>query len=236
MMAWVRFLVSGIGLTTWYSLQVIWAAVNRVPNDPDGVYDRIPRDWARALIEINQIGVAVEGLELMPAATACVFAANHLSLVDILVLLDVLPGRLRFMAKRELSYYPLLGTALRAARHILIDRQDLTRAVEAYREAAEVVQSGMSAVVFVEGTRSRDGRLMEFKKGAFVLAIAAGVPIVPVRIDGTFQMLPAGSLAFRPGQARIRIGPPLSTEGLSYDDRDALVARCRAEIVRLEVA
>ena len=95
------------------------------------------------------------------------------------------------------------------------------------------MQSGMSAIVFVEGTRSRDGQLREFKKGAFVLAIAAGVPVIPVRIDGTFEMLPRGSLALKPGRARVRIGTPLTTTGLDYEDRDALVARCREEILKL---
>jgi 1-acyl-sn-glycerol-3-phosphate acyltransferase len=233
MLAWIRFLLSGLVLTGWYSLEVIFAALRRAPNKPGGVYDRVPYDWARALIAINRISVDVEGLDRIPAGTPCVFAANHLSVVDIWLLLVVLPGRLRFMAKREISHYPLLGTALRAAHHIFIDRKDLSRALEAYREAALVMRSGMSAIVFVEGTRSRDGVLKPFKKGAFVLAIAAGAPVVPVRIDGTFEMLPPGSLAFRSGKTRVRIGRPLLTSGLSYDDRDDLMARCREEILGL---
>ena len=230
MLAWLRFLLSGLALTAWYSLEVIWAALRQVPNVPGGVYDRVPYDWARALIEVNRISVDVEGLDRIPAGTPCVFAANHLSVVDIWLLLVVLPGRLRFMAKREISYYPLLGTALKAAHHIFIDRKHLSRALEAYREAAQVMRSGMSAIVFVEGTRSRDGVLKPFKKGAFVLAIAAGAPVVPVRIDGTFEMLPSGSLAFRPGKTRVRIGQPLRTTGLSYEDRETLMERCREEI------
>jgi len=233
MLAWLRFLLSGLAVTAWHSLEVIWAALRRVPDTPGGVYDRVPYDWARTLIAINRIEVDVDGLDRIPAGVPCVFAANHLSVVDIWLLLVVLPGRLRFMAKREISYYPLLGTALKAAHHIFIDRKDLSRALEAYREAAQVMRSGMSAIVFVEGTRSRDGVLKPFKKGAFVLAIAAGVPVVPVRIDGTFEMLPSGSLAFQPGRTRVRIGQPLRTDGLTYEDRDVLMERCREEIVRL---
>lgn len=234
MLAWLRFVLSGVILTAWYSLKVLWASLTKVPNNPGGIYDQVPYDWARALIAVNRITVESEGLEKIPAGTPCVFASNHLSVVDIWLLLVVLPGRLRFMAKRELSFYPLLGPALRAARHIFIDRKDLSRAMEAYREAAEVMRSGMSAIVFVEGTRSRDGRLKEFKKGAFVLAIAAGAPVIPVRLDGTYEMLPSGSLAFRPGKTRVRIGEPQLTTGLSYEDRDDLMARCRKEIERLK--
>jgi 1-acyl-sn-glycerol-3-phosphate acyltransferase len=234
MMYALRLLVSGLGLTTWYALEVIWAGIQRVPNDPGGVYDRVPRQWALDLIRVNGVEIDVEGLERIPNGTPCVFAANHLSLVDIWLLLAVLPGRLRFLAKREISYYPFLGRALRAARHIFVDRGDLGRAMEAYREAAQVMRSGMSAIVFVEGTRSRDGELRPFKKGAFVLAIAAGVPVVPVRIDGTFEMLPRGSLAIRPGRTRVRIGEPISTIGMTYEDRDMLLGQCREEISKLK--
>lgn len=230
----LRFIVSCVGLTTWYAIEVIWAGFRGVPNDPGGVYDRVPHDWARDLMEVNGVTMEVEGLDRIPPGVPCVFAANHLSLVDIWLLLVALPGRLRFMAKRELSYYPFLGRALRAAGHIFIDRGNRDRALEAYGEAALVMRGGMSAIVFVEGTRSRDGQLREFKKGAFVLAIAAGVPVVPVRIDGTFEMLARNSLAFRPGPTRVRIGTPLSTDGLRYEDRDALVARCREAILRLK--
>jgi 1-acyl-sn-glycerol-3-phosphate acyltransferase len=234
MIASIRFIVSALGLTTWYALEVIWAGIRGEPNTPGGVYDTVPRRWAEDLIQVNGVTVGAEDLERVPPGTPCVFAANHLSLVDIWLLLVILPGRLRFVAKRELSYYPFLGRALKAAGHIFIDRGDRTRAMEAYGEAAGVMRSGMSAIVFVEGTRSRDGQLREFKKGAFVLAIAAGVPVVPVRIDGTFEMLPRGSVDFRPCRTRVRIGMPLATTGLTYEDRDSLMARCREEILRLK--
>lgn len=234
MIASLRFVVSALGLTTWYALEVIWAGIQGVPNIPGGVYDRIPRRWAEDLMRVNGVTLDTEGLDLIPPGAPCVFAANHLSLVDIWLLLVALPGRLRFVAKRELSYYPFLGWALKAAGHIFIDRGDRARALEAYGEASRVMQGGMSAIVFVEGTRSRDGELREFKKGAFVLAIAAGVPVVPVRIDGTFEMLRRASLDFRPGRTRVRIGQPIETTGLQYEDRDALVARCREEILRLK--
>ena len=229
----LRFIISTVGLTTWYALEVIWAGFRGVPNDPGGIYDRVPHDWARDLMQVNGVTMDVEGLERIPEGIPCVFAANHLSLVDIWLLLVALPGRLRFMAKRELSHYPFLGRALKAAGHIFIDRAHRARAFEAYAEASRVMRGGMSAIVFVEGTRSRDGQLLEFKKGAFVLAIAADVPVVPVRIDGTFEMLPPNSLTFRPGRTRVRIGTAISTHGMTYEDRDALMARCREEILRL---
>src|SRR5690606_31530179 len=119
---------------------------------------------ARALLRINRITVRGEGLDRLAEAGPCVYVANHQSWLDILAVLDVLPGSLRFVAKKELGRVPLFGRALRASGHIEIDRRNLDSAVGAYQAAAEAIRGGLSAIVFAEGTRSRDGRLMPFKK------------------------------------------------------------------------
>ncbi|MFI5211035.1 MAG: lysophospholipid acyltransferase family protein [Gemmatimonadales bacterium] len=226
----LRYCLSVFWFTLYHALRVIVAGYRGIPDEPGGVYDRIPRQWAEDLVRVNRVGVEATGLEQLQPGQPYVFASNHLSWVDIWVLLVAIPGRLRFVAKRGLSYVPFLGPALRTAHHIFIDRHRLTRAMAAYDEAATVMRTGISAVVFVEGTRSRDGQLRVFKKGPFVLAIAAGAPVVPVRISGTFEILPRSSVALRPGTARITFGAPIPTAGMTYEDREALMLQCRQAI------
>jgi len=163
-----------------------------------------------------------------------VYAANHQSLFDILALGAVLPGKMRYVAKRELAKIPIFGAALKAAGQIYIDRFNRAKALGAYEEAAAAVRQGMSAVIFVEGTRSRTGNLLPFKKGAFVFAIASQVPLIPVYCAGTFDVLPKGSLRLRPRPITLFFGEPISTEGLTYDDRDGLMRRVRGAIEGFE--
>lgn len=228
-----RYCLSVFWFTLYHALRVIVAGYRGIPDQPGGIYDRVPREWAEDLVRVNRMGVETVGLEHLQPGQSYVFASNHLSWVDIWVLLVAIPVRLRFVAKRGLSFVPFLGPALRTAHHIFIDRHHISRAMAAYDAAAQIMRTGISAVVFVEGTRSRDGRLRAFKKGPFVLAIAAQVPVVPVRISGTFEILPRSSVALKPGTARIAFGHPIPTAGMTYEDREALMLRCRAAIEEL---
>jgi 1-acyl-sn-glycerol-3-phosphate acyltransferase len=153
--------------------------------------------------------------------------------VDIWAMLAALPGSLRFVGKRELFRIPIFGTALRISGQIPIDRQDHGAAVASFDAASRLLAAGHSAMVFPEGTRSLDGRLQPLKKGAFVLAIATGRPVVPVAVAGTFGILPKGGIVPRAGQVEVRIGAPIVTTGLTYDDRDALVARAATAMAGL---
>jgi 1-acyl-sn-glycerol-3-phosphate acyltransferase len=164
---------------------------------------------------------------------SCVFVANHVSWVDVWVLAALLPGRVRFLAKRELFWVPFFGSAMKQAGHIPIDRQNRRAAFDAYAEAVRLIQQGTRAVIFGEGTRSRDGTLQPLKKGPFVLAIQAGVPVVPVFIEGTYGVLPKGSIMLRPRPITVLVGEPLLTQGLSYEDRESLGQRCRESLVAL---
>ena len=229
----VWYAVTLLGATAYYGTRMVSLGFRRVPYVTGGPYDQIPRNYGRTLLSANRLSATAIGLERSAAARPCVFVANHLSWIDVLALAAVVPPPVRFVAKRELGRVPLFGAALRTGRHIVIDRRDRTAALSAYQEAARVIREGMSAMIFAEGTRSRDGRLQEFKKGPFVLAIAAQVPVVPVMIEGTYQVLPRGAWAPRPGPITIRFGDPIATQGLTYDDRDALSARVRAAMLRL---
>jgi 1-acyl-sn-glycerol-3-phosphate acyltransferase len=216
-----------VAFTLWHGVRASLGALVGIPDRPGGLYDREPRDWAHHLIRVTRLQVEAVGLERLQSDRPYVFAANHASFVDIWVLLAWLPGSVRFIAKRELFAIPLFGAALRATGQIALDRQHLDSATQSYGEAAGEVRGGRSVIVFVEGTRSRDGRLQEFKKGAFVLAIEAGVPLVPVFVRGTHRVLPRGSLWLRRGAVGLVVGQPVSTDGFTYADRDELLTRTR---------
>jgi 1-acyl-sn-glycerol-3-phosphate acyltransferase len=227
------YAVALVVCTAYQALRIIVASLRGVRHTAGGVYDDAPRRWGRALLDVLGVEPAVEGLDALEPGRACVYVANHLSYADVWVLLAVLPGSVRFVAKKELLRIPVFGQALVSGGQIVIDRQNLKSAFGAYEEAAAAIRGGMSAIVFVEGTRSRDGTLLPFKKGPFVLAIAAGVPVVPVSLDGTYQLLPRGRLLARPHPVRVHFGAPIPTAGLGYEDRDALMARARAAMSAL---
>jgi 1-acyl-sn-glycerol-3-phosphate acyltransferase len=233
MIAVLRYLFSMLFCTLYHAARVVLAAGRGERYHPGGIYDQVPRDYARALLRINRVTVRSRGLERLRGLGSCVYVVNHQSWFDVLAAVDVLPGSIRFLAKKELGRVPLFGRAMRAAGHIEVDRHNLDSARAAYVEAAKSLSMGLSAVVFAEGTRSRDGRLHPLKKGPFVLAIVAQVPVVPVFVEGGYAVLPKGSVHPRPGPMVVHVGVPIPTIGLSYADRDALSARARAAMVDL---
>jgi 1-acyl-sn-glycerol-3-phosphate acyltransferase len=220
--------------TLWHATRALTAGIFRVPHRPGGVYDDAARQWARNALWASGVEFGMRGLEHVPPGPV-VFASNHQSWFDIFLVLAALPGSIRFVAKKELRSVPLLGGAMRAAGHIYIDRQNRQAAFEAYEAAAVAIRNGLSAVVFPEGTRSRTGELLPFKKGPFVLAIAAGVPIVPAYCAGTFTLLPKGSRRLAPHPIALVFGPPIPTAGLTYDDRERLMEETRRAIEQLRV-
>src|SRR5438094_475338 len=177
--------------------------------------------------------VRVEGIERIPAGPV-VYASNHSSMFDIWALAATLPGSVRMVAKQELAKIPLLGRAMIAAGHVTIDRAHPARALEAYHGAAEVIRSGISALVFPEGTRSRTGQLLPFKNAPFGLAIAAQVPVVPLYVRNTFGVLAKGRFLLRPRPIRITIGAPISTVGMTVERRQELRDRVYTAILDLK--
>ncbi len=229
----VRFLLAVTFLTVLRGGTVILAALFGVRHRPGGVYDRAQRKWGRGLLRWTGVEVRVEGRERLDGAVPTVYIANHASFVDIWALVAELPGSPRFVFKKEMNSIPLMGLAMRSMQHIPIDRKNLSAAFAAYDEAAALIRSGISAVVFAEGTRSRDGKLHTFKKGPFVLAIAAGAPVLPILCAETFETLPKGSITPRRGTVMLRVGHPIETTGMTYDDRNPLSQAARAQLVAL---
>jgi len=216
-----------------HSTGVLAAALLGVKRRPGGVYDWGTSDWSRQVLRAAGTPVQVEGLDRIPDGPV-VYASNHSSMFDIWALAATLPGSVRMVAKQELASIPLLGRAMLAAGHVTIDRAHPARALEAYHRAADVIRSGVSAVLFPEGTRSRTGELLPFKNAPFGLAIAAQVPVVPLYVRNTFEILPKGGFVLRPRPIRIVIGDAISTRGMTVDQRQELRDRVHAAIVALK--
>jgi 1-acyl-sn-glycerol-3-phosphate acyltransferase len=183
---------------------------------------------ARNLARLCGVRVHVHGLEHLQGPGPYIFAPNHQSNFDIAALLGYLPGQNRFIAKKELFAEPVLGTVLRTMGMIPVDRDNPLEAIDLLNKAAA---GGSSLIIFPEGTRSRDGQLLPFKKGPFIAAIHLKLPIVPVVCSGTSAVMPKGGyLSIVPGDVDVFIEPPIATDGLGYDDRTALRDRVRTVI------
>jgi 1-acyl-sn-glycerol-3-phosphate acyltransferase len=207
----------------WMGLIVILASALRIRN-AKWIYEGIPRLWCKANLRAAGVKLRIHGAENVPRNEARVYAANHVSWFDVFALASYLP-RYRFIAKKELFKIPIFGSAIRATAAIEIDRRNRKAAFLAYEAAARDVKEGLSVVVYPEGTRGHTYELRPFKKGPFVLAIAAHVPIVPTIIHGTIEIQPKGSLRIRPGAIDIYFLEPIPTTGLTYADRDTLMQR-----------
>ncbi len=233
MIAAVRYVTSLFGYTVYHSARIVAAAARNGVHVTGGPFDTIPRDYGRDLLRVNHVPVHLTGIDRVEGLRSCVYVANHHSWMDILAVLDVLPGSVRFVVKKELGQVPLFGRALRASGQVMIDRGNREQALAGYEQAAVAIRQGLSPIVFAEGTRSRNGRLQPFKKGPFVLAIAAQVPLVPVFIEGSGAVLAPGSFEPHPGAITVHIGAPLPTAGLTYDHRERLAAEARAAILAM---
>lgn len=188
---------------------------------------RVGQAWGRSILAVSGVRVAVSGLERLDPAKAYAFMANHQSNYDIPVLLGCLPVQFRWLAKAELFKVPLFGRAMRAAGYISIDRADRSSAFQSLGEAAGALRRGVSIMIFPEGTRSLDGVLRPFKKGGFVMAINAGVAVVPVVIRGTFAIMPKRAWLIRPRAVALEIGEPIASSGYTLETKEALMERVR---------
>lgn len=192
---------------------------------------KLGRLWSKAILHACGIRVVYEGLEHTLRHPSCVFISNHQSFLDIWATIPVLPPPTRFVAKQSLFRVPVFGWCLAAGGFISIDRKNRKRAFRSLERAAEKIRSGQQIFLFAEGTRSRDGQLGPFKKGAFHMALRAGVPVVPVSISGTWEALPRTSFRPRPGEIRVRFATPVDIARYLPDDLNGLMAEVREAIV-----
>ena len=192
-----------------------------------------PKYWARIIAGIAGAKVSVVGGQLLKSETPYIFAANHLSQFDIFAMQGYLGVDFRWLAKKELFEIPVFGPAMRMAGYIPVDRSKGRQALKSLNEAAERIAAGTSVIIFPEGTRSSDGKLHPFKSGAMVLAIKAGVPIVPVAIKGTYEILPKGKYFAKPGEVNIMIGAPIETKELKASQKQELAEKLHLEVAKM---
>lgn len=187
-------------------------------------HDFFARLWASSLCRAAGVRIRLHNAERIASDEARVYVGNHVSWFDVFAMASVIPS-FTFIAKAELEKIPFFGRAARAGGIIFIERTNRKSAFESYRAAAKQVEWGRSVVIFPEGTRGFDYELRPFKKGPFVFAIAAGVPIVPVIIYGARDVHPKGRLRIRSGTVDIHFLEPIETKGYGYEERAALMEK-----------
>ena len=206
--------------------------VGRIP--PRGDWTRrLSRLWARIILWSAFVRVKVEGVARVPADGPVVFMSNHESWLDIPVLLLAVPGQVRFLAKSSLFSIPFLGWAMRAMGFIPVDRENRRTAIKSFETAAARIRAGRSVLLFPEETRTPDGRLLEFQRGGFLIALKAGLPIVPVGLDGARRCMPKHTYVVRPGTITVRFGDPIPTAGRAVSEKTALMEQTRNAIAVL---
>lgn len=220
----ILFYLTLVGEVLVYAPFVLIASLFGVRARAGNVFDRIPRLFSRGVIRAAGASVVVHNPEKILADQTAVYVSNHVSWFDVFALASVLP-HYRFIAKAELRKVPLFGPAAGKIAAIYVDRKNRKAAFDAYRVAAAQVKEGVSVVVCAEGTRGTSYSLRPFKKGPFVLAIAAQVPIVPVVVHGTREVQPKGAFRVKPATIEITVLDPIETRGSGYDERDALMRR-----------
>lgn len=185
--------------------------------------------WGKGILWISGLKMNIDGADQLDFSPPRIYVANHSSYMDIPCLFVGLPVNLYFIAKAEVKKIPFVGLFMMATRMIFVDRKNRMKAVSSMNSAAELIKKGKSVLVFPEGTRSRDGSVKSFKKGVFVLAYNAGLPVVPVLLEGTNQVMAPDSLMVTPGQVQMTIGQPVmgndhsSPEAFMNSTREAMI-------------
>ncbi len=179
-------------------------------------------------VRLTGVRVRAVGLDELDPARTYIFMSNHVSNLDPPIITPLIPKRTSVMVKKELLSYPILGRAMRMGSFVPVDRGNRDAGIESVRIAKQVVEQGLNMTIYVEGHRSSDGKLLPFKKGPFYLAMECGVPVVPVTITGTHELMPKGRFAIKPGTATVIFHPPIEPE--VFGSRECLMEKVRVAI------
>jgi 1-acyl-sn-glycerol-3-phosphate acyltransferase len=206
---------------------IIYSFFSRTGNGPH----LLARLWANSILWVSRMKVTVSGAEKLDPDRSYIYMPNHQSNADIPLLLGRLPVQFRWLAKAELFKIPIFGRAMRGVGYISIDRSNRKSAFASLERAARTIRNGTSVLIFPEGTRSLDGRILPFKKGGFVLSVDSGVPIVPIVIKGTRNIIPKGRMMIRSSPVTMEILDPVETAGYTRKTKDELLERIRNILV-----
>jgi 1-acyl-sn-glycerol-3-phosphate acyltransferase len=232
-MRFLRSLFVWLGIavsTAGFGLPAILAAY--VPPRGDWFLS-FARGWARTILAFSRVSVSVRHAERLVPGRSFIVVSNHESYADVLVLLSRLPMQVRFLAKRSIFRVPILGWSIHAAGFVPVDRGDAARSVSTVDTAMKRLRSGKSLVVFPEETRTRTGELAPFKKGAVLLALKTGHPLLPVGVAGTRKVLPRGAWNTTPGRVVLAIGNPIEVAGRSAKDRSEVMRQMEEAVTAL---
>jgi 1-acyl-sn-glycerol-3-phosphate acyltransferase len=228
------FSVLGVWTVVCSSLSVLTVLVTLSGDASIWIARRL---WSPPLIWAARAKVSFSGGEGVDFSRPAIYVSNHQGMLDIPAIFVSLPVNLRFVAKESLRRVPFLGWYMWIAGYVFVDRSNRRKAVESLARAAQRIRNGVSVVVFPEGTRSADGHILPFKKGPFMLALKASVPIVPIAVEGSHRILNKNSLRVHPGhEIRVRIGAPLDVSQFADSQRDQLMRTVRDQIIDLHRA
>jgi 1-acyl-sn-glycerol-3-phosphate acyltransferase len=208
----------------------VCALLGSLADSSGGFAHSCSRFWSKWGLFFAGISLEVAGVENIPKDGPVIYMGNHQGSFDILALTMAIPRRFSWLAKEELFRIPFFGDAMRRAGYIPLDRSDGRRALKSMDAAASRIKSGTSVLLFPEGTRTYDGKLLPFKRGGFLLAGKAGVPIVPFTINGSAKITPRNRITLHPGKISIVFGRPIKTDVAGSKQRDELM-----ELVRVAV-
>jgi len=199
--------------------------------DPEGNKCHIiARLWAKSIMVASRVKTKIIGIENLKSSSPVILMSNHQGYFDIFAYLAYLPIQFRWLAKESLFKIPFLGWGMRRAGYISIDRSSLKKGYRSLNEAAEKIKSGKNVLIFPEGTRSKDGKLLPFKVGGFTLAIKAKVNIIPMAITGSYKIMPKNRFTVKPGKIIIRIGEPIDISEISIKEKETLMNKVREKI------
>lgn len=197
----------------------------------------IAKTWSKIILWVSGVPIKVTGLDNLDPNGHYIFAGNHESAFDIPLSFAGLPYQMVSIAKIELSKVPVFGWAMRAGKHIFVNRKDHEKARASLREAKiSLKKNPRSILLFPEGTRSLDGKIHPFKKGGLLLSIETGIPVVPIAMCGTSEVVTKGTWTIDPRQIELRIGKPIPTKNLEFKDRTALTEQVRQAVIELKEA
>ncbi len=220
-------------LSLWFTAIAILApfliTLKLITGNENMIYSPV-RFFVRLGLALVGVRVEVTGIERLDPDQAYIFTPNHQSFIEVPLFVTYLGRNPAYLAKKEVFKYPLFGYGISLMGVVPVDRSNSAAAVESARRATENLRRGKSYIVYPEGTRSRDGQLLPFKKGAFMMAIDAGVPVVPVTISGATKIMPKGEIKVYPSVVRITLHEPISTAGYSKANVEKLIEQVRDKV------